>query len=108
MTTIHLLNNADQPHVLYANGLPSTTTLVEGFTLTSVPTEYSAAYVVYPGKVTFRECVFRDLVGDFINAGLYVMHGDVDVIDCKFVNCQTTGDENFGAFGAGIVIGYCP
>ena len=48
------------------------------------------------GEVTFRDCVFRDLVGYVTNAGLNVNNGDVVVIGCRFINCKTTGG------GAGI------
>jgi hypothetical protein len=63
VTTIHLPDDTVQPRVMYGNGLITDETVVEGFALTAVPTGHSAVSVLSSGKVTFRDCEFRDLEG---------------------------------------------
>ena len=97
VTEIHMPISAGDCSIILASDMPSVTTAVEGFTLTSVPLYESAAWLHELGRVTFRDCVFRDLVGYVTNAGLNVNNGDVD-FGCRFVNRQTTGTS----LGAGI------
>ena len=96
VTTIYMPVFSGPTLIIFGSNLSSTSTTVQGFTLTSVPIFDSAAYLHDLGKVTFRDCVFHDLNGGSTNAGLNVVNGDVEVIGCRFVNCQTTD------FGAGI------
>jgi hypothetical protein len=88
-TTVHLPVAAAQPSVVYGEYMPSITTTFEGFTITSVPLGFSAVWVIGSGKVTFRDCEFRDLEGFITNAGLNVNSGDVDVLGCRFIRCRT-------------------
>src|SRR5262245_14527329 len=96
-TTIFMPVTALQPAIVWGQDLPSTTTSLEGFTITGIPLYSSAVHVTDVGEVTFEECVFRDLVGRATNAGLNVSGGDVDVIGCRFENCKTTGGSGLGA-----------
>jgi hypothetical protein len=106
-TTIDLLGAGDVPaRVVRAEHLSSETTQVEGFTLTGAPLGYGGAYVVGPGRVTFRECVFRDMDAGGGSGGGLVANGDVDVIDCEFVNCLgTTGGGVYHANGHINIVG---
>lgn len=88
-----------QAAVVWCSGLPSEDTWIEGFTLTGAPINYRGGWVVFSGKVTFRECVFRDLdAGNSSGAGL-AANGDLDVVGCEFVNC--VGNNAGGLYHSG-------
>lgn len=103
VTTIDMLNGgASQPDVIYGEFLASGTTTVEGFTVTGFPVGSGAgAYLFSSEKVTFRDCVFRDSVGDGIGARLT----DVDVINCRFDNLS--GGAGISQSEADILIDGC-
>ncbi|MEZ5065551.1 MAG: right-handed parallel beta-helix repeat-containing protein [bacterium] len=89
-TTIDMLgaSGGGPAAVVRARELSSPGTSVEGFTITGAPAGYRGAYVAQVSHVTFRDCVFRDLdAGASSGAGL-AANGDVDVVDCEFVNCR--------------------
>jgi hypothetical protein len=61
--------------------------VVEGFTITGAPVGQRGAFAGDAGKITFRNCVFRDMdAGPSTGAGA-ALNGDADIIDCEFVNC---------------------
>jgi predicted outer membrane repeat protein len=84
VTTIDMLEVAVfQANVIYGEQLLSGQTMVEGFTVTGVPTDRAGAFVVDSERVTFRDCVFRDMGGPY-SAALSSRYTHVDVIACAF------------------------
>jgi hypothetical protein len=79
--------------VVFSDQIASATTVMEGFTITGVMFARSGALVVGTGKITFRDCVFRDMDGGSFGAAGLVSWCDVDVIDCEFrdLKCVTGG-----------------
>jgi hypothetical protein len=70
--------------VVRFSGLPSTENAIEGFTVTG---EQRGIWIVGVGKVRVENCVLRDIdAGPSTGAGI-AANGDVDIIDCEFVNC---------------------
>lgn len=98
VTTIHLPDDTIQPQIIYGEWLLTDATLVDGFTLSAVPTGYSGVRVIGSGRVTFRDCEFRDLEGFVTNAGLNVNNGDVDVLGCRFIRCRTVLPAGAGIY----------
>ncbi|MEZ5065749.1 MAG: right-handed parallel beta-helix repeat-containing protein [bacterium] len=90
--TVIDMQNAPGPQasVVECEGLPSETTAIEGFTLTGAPEGGTGAWVVGVGRMSFRNCIFRDLDAGASTGGGLAGNGDVDVIDCEFVNCLAT------------------
>ncbi|MGQ0723064.1 MAG: right-handed parallel beta-helix repeat-containing protein [Candidatus Eiseniibacteriota bacterium] len=82
--------------VLFSDQISSTSTLVEGFTITGVPVGRSGAFVVGPGVMTFRHCVFRDMDGGSSGSAGIVSWCDLVVSGCEFRNLRSTSN------GAGI------
>jgi hypothetical protein len=61
---------------------------VDDFTITGVIAGRSAAFINESAKVTFRDCVFRDLDGGQGSAaGINARLSDIDLIGCGFRNC---------------------
>jgi hypothetical protein len=89
-TTIDLLGEGSaQAAVIWCRNLPSEETVIEGFSVTGTnPVRNdNGAYVAVVGKVTFRDCIFRDMdAGQTTGAGI-AANGDIDVIECEFANC---------------------
>jgi hypothetical protein len=76
--------------VVFGIGLYSNQTLMEGFTLTGAPAHRSAAFFPDAGgyKMTFRNCVFRDLDGGVGTASaIAAARSDLDLVACEFRNC---------------------
>ncbi len=95
-TVVHVPDSAAQG-IVYGRDLPSTETVVEGFTFTSVPLFFSGVRIINVGNITFRDCVFKDLVGAITNAGLNVNEGDLLLERCRFIDC-TTQEGGAGLF----------
>ncbi|MGQ0721177.1 MAG: right-handed parallel beta-helix repeat-containing protein [Candidatus Eiseniibacteriota bacterium] len=86
VTTIDMQQAAVfQANVIYGEQLLSGQTMVEGFTVTGVPTDRAGAFVVDSERVTFRDCVFRDMGGPY-SAALSSRYTDVDVTSCVFTD----------------------
>jgi hypothetical protein len=88
VTTIDMMHApGPQPDVIIAFFLDSDATAVEGFTITGVTTAGHGAAVFFSNKVTFENCVFRDMdAGESTGAGI-ACEGDLAIINCEFVNC---------------------
>ncbi|MEZ5063404.1 MAG: right-handed parallel beta-helix repeat-containing protein [bacterium] len=74
--------------VVRARQLPSEESQVDGFSITGAPVGYRGAYVAEVGRVTFRNCIFRDMDANPSSGAGIAANGNVDIIDCEFVNCQ--------------------
>ena len=88
VTTIDMLGagvGAIATVIRVAVGPASGEILVEGFTVTGAPPSYGGAFVA--SAVTFRDCIFRDMDGRPSSGGGIAANGDMDVIECEFVNC---------------------
>jgi hypothetical protein len=79
-----------QPNVIYGVLLGSGSTTVEGFTITGGVDGRDGVFIVDSEKVTFRDCVFRDMNGVGTTAGLAARFSDVDVLSCEFRDLSTT------------------
>ncbi|MEZ5065445.1 MAG: right-handed parallel beta-helix repeat-containing protein [bacterium] len=86
VTTMDMLGmGSTQSATVWCTGIASELTEVDGFTITGAPVSARGAFVA--GRVTFRHCIFRDMdAGGSSGAGV-AANGDVDIIDCEFVNC---------------------
>ena len=87
---------------IYARGLASPATSVEGFRITGNPPEATAVRIQEfpaPGAVTFRNCVFEDLESTGTGVGaLHALGANAAVSDCVFRNCHGL---SIGALGQG-------
>jgi hypothetical protein len=88
VTTISMLDVVNGS-LFWGNNLTSGTT-IEGFTFTSAPDAAGAGRFSSCGQATIRDCVFRDL-SIFSDAGVGCYDGDLDVINCRFVNIEQPG-----------------
>ena len=86
VTTMDMLGmGSTQSATVWCTGIASELTEVDGFTITGAPVSARGAFVA--GRVTFRHCIFRDMdAGGSTGAGV-AANGDVDIMDCEFVNC---------------------
>lgn len=87
--TVIDMNGAAGHAMIRASGLTSPLTLLEGFTITGAASGVGGAYLF--GRITIRDCRFRDLTGYHVAAGLWC-RGDVTLIQCEFENCVS---DNF-------------
>jgi hypothetical protein len=101
VTTIDMMHApGPQPDVIIAFFLDSDATLVEGFTITGVrPDDGHGASVFFSNKVTFRDCIFRDMDAGKSTGGGMTGNGDLAVVDCEFVNCLA--DAGGGLYHSG-------
>jgi predicted outer membrane repeat protein len=91
VTTIDMLKAAVfQADVIYGEQLLSGQTVVEGFTVTGVVDGRPGIFVVDSEKVTFRNCIVRDMNGVAGTGGLSLGLTDADVLDCVFENLTTS------------------
>jgi predicted outer membrane repeat protein len=95
--------------VVFSDQIASPTTVMEGFTITGVMFARSGALVVGTGKITFRDCVFRDMDGGSFGAAGLVSWCDVDVVDCEFrdLKCITGGAGIFMSNEADLFVDRC-
>jgi hypothetical protein len=88
VTTIDMLQAlGPQPRVILARHQVSGQTAIEGFTITGAPVGGSGAYASFSGRVTFRDCVFRDLDAGVSSGGGIAVTGELILERCAFVNC---------------------
>ena len=78
-----------QAEPVLARNVGPVETPVEGFTITGAPVSGHGAFVV--GRVTFRDCVFRDLdAGGSDGAGI-AANAYLTLFNCEFANCVASG-----------------
>lgn len=80
--------------VINARLLPSTETVVDGFTITGAPYGGRGIYA-FLSSITVRDCVIRDIDIGLSNGGGMLALGTHRVINCEFVNCHS--DDTGGA-----------
>lgn len=81
----HLMNGP-QPIAINARFMAGDETAIEGFTVTLAPTGSRGAYLL--GRLTFRDCIFRDLdVGQSSGGGI-AANGNLTLIGCVFDDCR--------------------
>ncbi|MGQ0720092.1 MAG: right-handed parallel beta-helix repeat-containing protein [Candidatus Eiseniibacteriota bacterium] len=110
VTTIDMLGATGfQPQVIYGEQLLSGTTVVEGFTITGAPVRSPGAFIVDSEKVTFRDCVLRDMDGaQLAVAGILVTFADLEVVGCEFRNLSTqTGGAGISQLEADLLVDGC-
>ena len=78
-----------QAEPVLARNVGAVETPVEGFTITGAPLNGHGAFVV--GRVTFRDCVFRDLDAGESTGGGIAANADLTLIGCEFANCDASG-----------------
>lgn len=74
-----------QPSGINARLLTSSETAVEGFTITSPSVPMRGLYNF--GKITVRDCIFRDLHVGVTSGAAIASGGDLTVFDSEFDNC---------------------
>jgi hypothetical protein len=93
VTTIDMLGLGNAfSEVVFAYNLSSSGTAIEGFTITGGPPGSSGLWANFCGKVTVRDCVFRDLSNQNASGGITANSSvNLDVYGSRFENCQSAG-----------------
>lgn len=99
-TSIDMLESLTVQYAVDGFGLPSSDTLVQGFTITGTVPGLSAARVSQSGRVTWRDCVWRETDGAGTPTGsMLSAFADILLEECSFQSCA-----NVGGIAAGPVV----
>jgi hypothetical protein len=105
VTTLDLAGlSAPTRTVIAAALLPSTYTVIEGFTIVNVGGTSHGIFAAQVGKLTVRDCTISGITIGGLGAGVRSLYMDLEVEGCGFMDCTAEQGAAIGGLQCGLVM----